>query len=207
MNPGEGAAHFHYYLFAAMLVAAAAGRAVLIRRGLLGPLFGALRWAEVSVLGLLLGTLIVLGGVQIALRNFFHGGLLWADPLMRHIVLWLGCLGAALATTSARHINIDVFSRKLPAGARRWQRSAVYAATAFAAFLLGVSTWRLVLDERSFGDAAFGSVQVWVLQLVLPVAFFLISYRSMVNLFTGLEPDSESMGMEETDADPEPAKP
>ena len=60
-------------------------------------------------------TLIILGGLQIILRNVFHSGLLWADPLMRHIVLWLGCLGAALATTSARHINIDVFSRALPA--------------------------------------------------------------------------------------------
>jgi TRAP-type C4-dicarboxylate transport system permease small subunit len=154
--------------------------------------------------------------VQIALRNFFHGGLLWADPLMRHIVLWIGCLGAALATSSARHINIDVFSRMLPAGARRLQRTAIYAVTAFAAFLLGVSTWRLVVDERSFGDAAWGSVQVWVLQLVLPVAFFLISYRSLVNLFTGFEPEEESIGMEGTEGSdgaegtgeaPEPAKP
>jgi len=188
-----------YFLWALVLVALAGGRALLIRRKILDRLFNALGWVEVSILGLMLGTLIVLGGLQIVLRNFFHGGVLWADPLMRHIVLWLGCLGAALATTSGRHINIDVFSRMLPEGAGPWQRTLVYGATATATFMLGVSAWRLVLDERTYGDLGFGPVPVWVLQLVLPVAFFMICYRSLVNLFIGLEPETLEEGMEMTE--------
>ncbi len=174
----------------------AGGRAILIRRGRFDPFFSALGWLEVGILGLLLGTLIVLGGLQIVLRNFFHGGLLWADPLMRHIVLWLGCLGAALATTSARHINIDIFSRLLPDNIKPWQRTLVYGATALTTFMLGVSAFRLVLDERSYGDIAFGPVPVWLLQLVLPIAFFLISYRSLVNLFTRFEGETLEEGLE-----------
>lgn len=179
-----------YGPLAGALLVLAAGRAWLQRGERLDGVFRFLGRLELGFLGLMLLTLIVLGGVQVVLRNVFHGGVLWADPLMRHIVLWLGCLGAALATTRARHINIDVFSRIIPRPWRPWRRAVVYMATAAATFVLGVAAWRLVLDERDFGDMAFGSVPVWVLQLVLPVAFFLICYRSLVNLFIGKEPEA-----------------
>lgn len=150
--------------------------------------FRFLAHVEVGVLTVLLGALILLGCMQIFLRNFFHSGVLWADPVMRHIVLWLGCLGAALATTRVRHINIDVFTRLLPEKLKPARRFVIYSATAVAAFVLGIAALRLVTDERAFGDIAFGSVETWTLQTVLPFAFFVISYRSLVNLFTGREP-------------------
>ncbi len=188
-----------YYAWALILLLLAGGRALLIRRKKLEGLFKALGIVEVAILGLLLGTLIVLGGLQIVLRNFFHSGLLWADPLMRHIVLWLGCLGAALATKSAQHINIDVFSRLLPDNIKPWRRSLVYGATSVATFMMGIAAWRLVVDEKMYGDIAFGTVPVWVLQLILPVAFFMISYRSIVNLLTGLEAEPLDGGQEVTE--------
>ena len=179
-----------YYLLAAVLVLLAIGRAFLIRHKKLEGLFSVLGWVEIGILGLMLMTLIVLGGLQIVLRNVFHSGVLWADPLMHHIVLWIGCLGAALATCNVQHINIDVFSRLLPDKINPWRRSVVYVATSAATFVLGISTLRLVVDERSFGEIAFGPVPVWVLQVVLPVAFFMISYRSLVNLFIGRDAEA-----------------
>lgn len=179
-----------YGPLAGVLILLAVGRAGLHRGKRLEGVFRVLERIEVGFLGLMLLTLILLGGLQIVLRNVFHGGVLWADPLMRHIVLWLGCLGAALATTRARHINIDVFTRLIPAPFKPLRRAVVYVATAVCTFVLGVAAWRLVVDEKDFGDMAFGPVPVWVLQLVLPVAFFLISYRSLVNLFVGREPEA-----------------
>jgi len=148
-------------------------------------IFGA---AEIGLISLLLALLVGLGGTQIVLRNTTHTGILWAEPLMRHLVLWLGCLGATLATARVRHINIDVFSRLLPP---RWQGlrdGIVHTATAVATFVLGVAALRLVIDERAFGDAAFVGVKTWVLQTILPFAFFLISYRSLVNMLLRRRP-------------------
>lgn len=162
-------------------------RSRILKAGRLEAMFRLLGRLEIGVLALLLGGLILMGCTQIVLRNLFHSGLLWADPLMRHIVLWLGCLGAALATVHLRHINIDVFTRLLPSGPRALRRSIVYGATALTAFVLGVSSWRLVLDERAFGEVEFWSLPTWTLQLVLPFAFFMISYRSLVNLMTARE--------------------
>ncbi len=165
----------------------AAGRSYLHRGHRLDGLFRSVARLEVSVIGLLLATMILLGCMQIVLRNFFHSGILWADLVMRHIVLWIGCLGAALATTRVRHINIDVFSRLLPGRKKSIRRAVVYVATAIATFVLGIASLRLVADERAFGEIAFGPVKTWMLQAVMPFAFFLISYRSIVNMLTGRE--------------------
>jgi len=151
-------------------------------------MFDALAGLEVVAIVVLLAALVVIGATQITLRNIAHTGLIWADPLMRHAVLWLGALGASHATTRMRHINIDVFSRLLPTAARPVRRTVVYAATATAAWALADASARLVVDERAFADVAFLGVQTWVLQTILPVAFTLIAYRCLVNLFLGREP-------------------
>ena len=63
---------------------------------------------------LILGIMIAFSGLQVVLRNFFHTGVLWVDPLVRTLVLWLAVLGALTATSYARHLHIDVVHRSLP---------------------------------------------------------------------------------------------
>ena len=43
---------------------------------------------EDSVLCLLMTSLILLAFGQIALRNLFGISILWAEPVIRHLVLW-----------------------------------------------------------------------------------------------------------------------
>ncbi|MEW8298423.1 MAG: TRAP transporter small permease subunit, partial [Candidatus Thiodiazotropha sp.] len=62
---------------------------------------------------LLLSATILLAASQILLRNFFDSGLIWADPTLRIMVLWLALLGAIAATRENRHIRIDLFSHRL----------------------------------------------------------------------------------------------
>jgi TRAP-type C4-dicarboxylate transport system permease small subunit len=152
---------------------------------------------EVLILALLVGGLVFFGCLQIFLRNVFHRGIFWADPLMRHIVLWIGCLGGAYATTRMKHINIDIFSRLLKGRAKALRNFIVYITTAAAAFVLGIAALRLVIDERSYGETAFLGIGTWILQAVLPFAFFLISYRCLINLFARRKPSS----LEPTPAD------
>jgi C4-dicarboxylate transporter DctQ subunit len=107
---------------------------------------------------------------------------------MRHIVLWLGACGAALASARVRHISVDALTRVLPDRLRPARRTIVYTATAVAAYLLAISTVRLVIDEREFGEIAFLGVRTWVAQLILPAAFALITYRTLLGVFLGREP-------------------
>jgi TRAP-type C4-dicarboxylate transport system permease small subunit len=133
---------------------------------------------EVLFLVLAVATLVVLGTIQILLRNVFHRGLLWADPLMRHLVLWIGGIGGAHATTRWRHISIDLFGRNLRGRPKAIADRIVAAIASASSLALCIASLRLVVDERSFGDPAFLGIPTWEVQTVLPVAFFLIAYRS-----------------------------
>ena len=177
------------------LVALAALRAALERTPRARRFFGLAGRAEVAFLALMLMTLVVLGCAQIFLRNVFHSGWLWADPLMRHIVLWLGALGAAVASARMRHISVDALSRLLPTSLLPLRRLVVYGVCAVVCYALTIATMRLVVDERSFGEVAFFGVRTWVLQLVLPVAFAIMTYRTALAIFLGRE--SIEAGLEE----------
>lgn len=179
MEPGTLA----YFVIVLTTLLLALARASVDKKPAWRRFFDGLGQVEVAVLALLLGTLIFFGCLQIFLRNVFHSGIIWADPLMRHIVLWLGCLGGVMATARLRHISIDILTRFLPAPLQPVRDRAIYFATAIAASVLGMAALRLVIDEREFGERAFLSVDVWVLQVILPVAFFMITYRSFLNMF------------------------
>ena len=60
--------------------------------------------------------MIIMAFGQVVLRNFFHTSIEWGDVFLRHLVLWLGFLGAVIATGEGRHLKIE-FINKLVAGA------------------------------------------------------------------------------------------
>ena len=169
------------------LVVLAGLRAALERSQHARRFFAATVWFEIGALAAMLAALIFLGCAQILLRNAFNSGWLWADPLMRHLVLWLGALGAALASARMRHISVDALSRLLPPNLLPLRRFIVYGLTAIAAYALLISTVRLVANERGFGEVAFLGIRTWMLQLVLPVAFGIITYRTLLAIFLGRE--------------------
>jgi TRAP-type C4-dicarboxylate transport system permease small subunit len=174
-----------YFLIVLGILILALVRAYLDKKPKWKAFFGFFGGVEIAVIGLLLATLIFLGCLQIFLRNFFHRGIIWADPLMRHIVLWLGCLGGVMATARIRHISIDILSRFLSGRLEVFRDKVIYLVTAVASSVLGMAALKLVIDEKDFGGKAFLNIDVWMLQLILPIAFFLIAYRSLLNLFLG----------------------
>ena len=146
------------------------------------------RWLhriEDAVLASLLATMIVLAALQIVLRNAFDSGLIWIDPLLKIMVLWLGLLGALAATREDRHITVDVLSRLLPPAVRR----AVYVLTRlFAAAVCGLIGWhsgRFVAMEMESDIAAFGDVPLWLAESIIPFSFALIGVRFLIHALRG----------------------
>ncbi len=65
-----------------------------------------------------------------------------------------------------------------------WHRLLSIIIDFFAMSVSGVLAWhaaRFVADSRAFGDTILGGWPAWVLQLVLPIGFALISYRFGLN--------------------------
>ena len=148
-----------------------------------GRLLSALRVVhrvEDGLIALLLGTMVVLAGGQILLRNVVTGGAGWVDPLLRVLVLWVGLLGAVAASRSNKHIAIDAAVRVLPPRARCMARAFTCGFTAAVAGLIAYHAARFVAMDYQAQVVAFAGVPTWVLELVLPVAFALIALRYLL---------------------------
>ena len=132
---------------------------------------------EDGILCLLLSAMIFIAFGQIALRNAFDFGVFWADPLLRNLVLWVGLLGAAAATRDDNHITIDILSRFLPPRHRAAARAVTNTFTTLVCAALARASFTFVRDEFTYGATLFGSVPIWIAQVVLPFAFTIMALR------------------------------
>jgi len=138
------------------------------------------RLVENGILVLLLTTMIVLAAGQIVLRNFFDIGFVWADEFLRVCLLWTAMFGAVAASRANKQIAIDVLSRFLKG---RWHALAALLVQVFTASVTGIIAWhsfRFVRDSRQYADVLMGDWPAWIFQLVLPLAFALITYRYLI---------------------------
>jgi TRAP-type C4-dicarboxylate transport system permease small subunit len=139
-----------------------------------------LRWFEDALLVLILTVLVVLSGAQIVARNVFESGMIWADPALRVLVLWVGLVGAMVAARDDRQITVDAVTRLV---GERWRLGIRVLTDLFTAVVCVAVAWhsvRLVLEDRAAGLTAFGGIPVWVCEVVLPLAFAVIGLRYLL---------------------------
>jgi TRAP-type C4-dicarboxylate transport system permease small subunit len=150
--------------------------------GLLGRLerLGAL--AENAALVILLGSLILLAVGQIVLREVFETGLFWADELIKLLVLWLAMVGSVAATRDNRHIRVDALSHLLPGSIVKVIRLLVDTFAAVVCALIAFHSYRYLQLEIEFEDTVLIDTPAWVMHVIVPVAFALVSYRFLLNV-------------------------
>ncbi len=133
--------------------------------------------AENTVLVLLLTAMIVLAVGQIVLREIFETGIIWADELIKLLVLWIAMLGSIAASRDDRHLRIDVLSHLLSEKMISVTRLVVET---FAAAICGVVAWhayRWLQIEVEYQDTVLIDFPAWLAHGIVPVAFFLMAYR------------------------------
>lgn len=140
------------------------------------------RFAENTALVTLLVAMMVLAVGQIVLREVFSTGFVWADELIKLMVLWLAMVGSIAAARDNRHIRIDALSHILPETAIKLTRVLV---DVFAAAVCGVIAWhtyRYLQLEIEFEDSVLIDTPAWIAHLIVPLAFVLIAYRFLVSI-------------------------
>lgn len=148
---------------------------------LLRQVFGWLRRLEDLLLALLLSGMILLGALQIILRNIFDSGLAWADPSLRIAVLWLAMLGAMAATRDGNHIHIDLLSRLFSGQGKAVSRMAT---DLFSAVVCGLLAWhagRFVYFEWQDGSMLYAQVPAWLAESILPIGFGIMALRFLAS--------------------------
>jgi TRAP-type C4-dicarboxylate transport system permease small subunit len=135
---------------------------------------------EDILLATLLIAMLLLASAQIVLRNFLDIGIVWADPLLRIMVLWIGLLGALAASKTNKHITVDVLTRLMNSGARRLTRIFTSLFTACVAGIIAYHAARFVAFEYEAKTMVIG-LPAWVFTLIIPIAFGFITLRYLLH--------------------------
>ncbi|HEX5055728.1 MAG TPA: TRAP transporter small permease [Gammaproteobacteria bacterium] len=134
------------------------------------------RLEDVLILLLLLG-MIGLACLQIFIRNAFDAGLLWADPVLRVLMLWSALLGAMAASRHDKHMSIHIFANWL--GPRPLHIIKIFTAL-FAALICGIAAFYagwFVMDEYQYSTADIAGIRGWWFELIMPLAFSSMALR------------------------------
>lgn len=147
---------------------------------------------------IVLSLMFLMAGVQVVLK-LLHKGLEWLEMFTRYLVVWVGFLGASMASHQVRHINIDVISRSLGERGKMVLSIIVHLfAFAITVFLIVLSS-RYVLDKKNMADTmgqglAFQiplgekpfMVWEWWLALIMPIGFVLMSIHFLLRVMEAL---------------------
>ncbi len=143
----------------------------------------ACRWVDRTerlILTVLVTGMVGLSTLQILLRNVWHTGLNWAEPLLGMALLWLTMLGALAATGLGRHLSIDLATALLPRRGSIWVGRAT---SLFAAIVCGVLAWaagRYVGFQRDMETNVLLGWPVWKYYGIIPVVCWLMAFRFVI---------------------------
>jgi tripartite ATP-independent transporter DctM subunit len=137
----------------------------------------ALQLVEEWIASLALLVMMLLPLAEILVRRFLGLGVPGSGPIVQHLTLWVGFLGAALAARDGKLLALAT-GTFIPAGpARRF--ADLFSAT-IAAAITTILAWgaiQLVVFERVSGSVIGAGIPGWIAQLALPVGFGLIAAR------------------------------
>ncbi len=152
--------------------------------------------AEKALVAVFIALMITFSFLQLTLRLFFHSGIVWLDPALRHMVLWTGLTGAALASRYSRHFALDALVKFMPEPLHRPLAVLIDLFTVVVAGVLFGAAWKFIRDEFTSGSVAFyiGHLGVkggWA-GMILPLVFLLIGFHTLLNIFRQKEAAPEA---------------
>lgn len=143
-----------------------------------------LRWidnkltrVETVLLVTLLCLMISLAFLQVILRNFFNSGIIWLDPLLRYMVIWVLFLGAGQAASRKKHLNIDVLA-KLLKGKRQKAVSLLINGLSFVVLIVLINgAIDYVITQYNNQSVLILNIKTWIFQSIVPVGLTFVAYR------------------------------
>ncbi|MDH3252745.1 MAG: TRAP transporter small permease [Ignavibacteria bacterium] len=149
------------------------------------------RWLthiEVAFLVVSLSAMVLLSFTQVVLRNLFDTGLVWADPIVRHLVLWGGFSAAAIAASEGRHIGIDALTKFLSSRIKAFSQILTNAFAAVICWVLADAAWTFLLSEKESGGEIVLSIPTWIAILIIPIGYMIMALHFLIRgVFSGSE--------------------
>ncbi len=129
-----------------------------------------------AVVNLLL-LVFLTGLLRLVLEHLVSIQARWLDDLISALLLWFVMIGSAVAAGHCRHLRVQGCESWLPPPLAKATRRLSFLAAALVSLMLAWHGLQAVLMEFEFNQLAFGRIPVWVVQLIVPIGFVVMSAR------------------------------
>ena len=137
-----------------------------------------------QALGLSLVATLVLAGVVKLLLVALPNGIVWGPVIALCCMLWVGFLGASIATYEKRHLALEMGEKIWPERSMPYVRAlAMLAAALFSAFLVALSVISIRDHYAGWdvnplaGNLLPTQIPKWVVFLIFPYTFVVMTLR------------------------------
>jgi tripartite ATP-independent transporter DctM subunit len=123
---------------------------------------------------------------ELLLRNLMDFGISGATAIRTNMTLWIGFLGAMLASRRGQHLRISAGFDQLSAPARRWAGAGVAMISVAAGAGLTWGAYDFVVQE-TWSEVTVAGMPIWVVETIFPLCFAIVTLRFLTGL-TGWMP-------------------
>jgi TRAP-type C4-dicarboxylate transport system permease small subunit len=135
---------------------------------------------RLASVGAALAVTALLGGVVKLVLAMFPNGVIWAPRFCGVGMLWVGLLGASMATYEKRHLALEMGDKLWPKKVFPYVKAvSLLTATVMCVFLVWLA-WLSISDYRSHNDVIDPSSfrwAKWKVLLVVPYALGMMAFR------------------------------
>lgn len=134
---------------------------------------------ENLLLVIFLTVTVIMAFLQVILREFWSTGIVWGDVFLRHLVLWIGFFGAALAAKESRHFSIDILTKRLAPLLQKIIQILLNLGSALICLFLVQAGISFVRDEMQYNNQPLFSIlgkniMSYHFEVIIPLGFGLI---------------------------------
>ncbi len=126
--------------------------------------------------------MVLLAFLQVFLRNIFSSGFLWADTFLRYLVVWVGFIGAAIASSEEKHISIEVLTKFISPKAKNVVSIVTGLAAAIVCYYLFSASNQFLDFGLSPDSLVFESIPLKTIFIIIPYGFLLMMFHFSVRV-------------------------
>lgn len=119
---------------------------------------------------------------QVILRDFLNSGIVGAEIVARHLVLWIAFLGGMMATRRRQHVSIDIITRLFSHRARNVLCLVLDGIAGVVAWWLAQAAYTFMLAEREMAAMLIGNIPVWWAEAIIPFGFAMIAFEYAIGV-------------------------
>ena len=139
---------------------------------------------ELTIAVILMFLLVVLAAWSVLSRFIFNRSLAWSEELIRYVFIFMNYMAASAAVIHDQHARVEIVDLVLPPIALKWLNVILKIAWAVFSLIVGINSITLV--QKTFTlhqNSPTLGIEMGYIYLVLPVCFFLMTFRILQNVY------------------------